>query len=148
MKYRVPLIALVVIGILVACDSGPRSPVGFRLPEGDVLRGQVAFEELKCHRCHRVAGVEDLSEVTLELVPPLVLGGKVFEVRTDGYLVTSIIYPSHRLAPGFRKADITTADEESRMPIHNESMTVSQLIDLVAFLQAHYQVVPPPRPMN
>jgi hypothetical protein len=34
-------------------------------------------------------------------------------------------------------------DGRSRMTVYNDVMTVQQLIDLVAFLQSHYQVVPP-----
>jgi hypothetical protein len=78
----------------------------------------------------------------------VVLGGRVFEVRTDGYLVTSIINPSHRLAREFRGAILTTESGESRMPDHNDVMTVGQLTDLVAFLQSTYTTMPSPRQIN
>jgi hypothetical protein len=73
------------------------------------------------------------------------LGGQVYEIRTDGYLVTSIINPTHKLALGLNKEQITTSTGESRMPDYSEITTVQQLIDLVAFLQSHYTVIPPPQ---
>jgi hypothetical protein len=72
----------------------------------------------------------------------VVLGGEVQEVRTDGYLVTSIIHPSHKLGP-YPRGEVAV-DGESRMPDYTRSMTVRQLIDVVAYLQSHYRVTPPP----
>ena len=65
-------------------------------------------------------------------------------VRTYGELVTSIINPSHRLAPGYDPAYVTTGGE-SIMTLANINavMTVQQLIDVVAFLQSRYDVAPP-----
>ncbi len=57
-NYSAPAAAVLLCG-LFACDSGPRSPVGFRLPEGDIEQGRTAFLELQCNGCHSVAG-EDL----------------------------------------------------------------------------------------
>lgn len=148
MRYYVPLALVVVLGSLVACDSGggPRSPVGFRLPQGDVEQGKGAFLEYQCNSCHVVAGLE-LPPATVAPATPVsvVLGGEVFEVRTDGYLVTSIINPSHKLASGYPEGRVTTPGGESRMPDFSDIMTVRQLIDLVAFLQSTYTVVPPPQ---
>jgi hypothetical protein len=89
----------------------------------------------------------DLPSPTLIPLPSasVVLGGRVFEIRTDGYLVTSIINPSHKLASGLDKEEITTSTGESRMPDYSDIMTVRQLIDLVAFLQSRYTVVPVPQ---
>jgi len=146
MEYANALLTAVIFCGLIACDSGPRSPVGFLLPEGDVEQGKATFLELQCNACHTVDGVD--------LPPPLiipnpsatvVLGGQVFEIRTDGYLVTSIINPSHELARGLNKKQITTSTGESRMPDFSEIMTVHQLIDLVAFLHSRYTFVPPPQ---
>jgi sulfur-oxidizing protein SoxX len=145
MKRYIFLTLAIILGV-IACDSGPRSPVGFRLPGGDVESGQAAFVELHCFNCHTVAEV-DLPSPGQDLVRPVALGGQVYEVRTDGYLMTSIIHPSHRLASGNRKAEVSTGEGESLMPSQGEIMTVDQLIDLVAFLQSTYEVIPPPRPM-
>ena len=146
MKYSIGLLTTVILYGLIACDSGPRSPVGFLLPGGDVEQGEAAFVELECNSCHSVDGV-DLPPPTLIPLPSasVVLGGQVFEIRTDGYLVTSIINPSHKLARGLEKEEITTSTGESRMPDYSDLMTVRQLIDLVAFLQSRYTVVPVPQ---
>ena len=139
MRYSAPLAIVLLLVGLVACDP-THSPVGFRLPEnGDVERGQTAFVELRCHTCHTVVGVEGLPPPDKEGAV-VVLGGSVSEVRTDGYLVTSIIHPSHQvlLYPqgGMR------AGSEPDMPDLTREMTVRQLVDLVAFLQAHYEMTP------
>ena len=70
------------------------------------------------------------------------LGGQVTKVRTYGELVTSIINPSHRLAWGQPREQVSQ-DGESLMRVYNEVMTVQQLIDLVALLQSRYEVVIP-----
>ncbi len=146
MKYSIALLTTVILYGLIACDSGPRSPVGFLLPDGEVELGKAAFVELECNSCHSVDGM-DLPPPTLIPLPSasVVLGGQVFEIRTDGYLVTSIINPSHKLASGLGKEEIITSTGQSRMPDYSDIMTVRQLIDLVAFLQSRYTVVPVPQ---
>ena len=132
-----PLLALVGLG---ACDS--MSADGFALPEGDVERGQQTFVDLQCHACHTIAGM-DLPRLADQSEPPFVeLGGRVTQVQTYAELVTSVINPSHRLAPGYPEALITENDE-SRMPVYNEVMTVQELVDIVTFLQEQYEVIPP-----
>ena len=64
------------------------------------------------------------------------------QVKTYGALVTAIINPSHSLAPGYPK-ELITKDNQSAMANFNDTMTVRQLIDLVAFLQSRYKFVPP-----
>jgi hypothetical protein len=130
------------LAILAGC-GGQRSASGFRLPEnGDPERGKAAFVELGCHQCHPVAGV-DLPPPSGDSKISLGLGGRVHEVRTDGYLVASIIHPSHKIRryPGVGDSD------ESPMPDYTNQMTVRQLVDVVAFLQSHYEVVPAPSTM-
>ena len=127
------------LGAGVACNSGRHSSSGFRLPaDGDVQRGQVAFVSLGCSDCHRVAGV-DLPRPTVQPPVPVVLGGEVYREVTDGYLTTSIIHPSYQLA--YYPKDQITSHGQSRMPHYTERLTVRELTDLVAFLQAHYTVV-------
>jgi len=130
-------VAVVITAGVFACTPARRSPVGFRLPEGDIASGKAAFVKLECHACHPVRGVEDLPPPSID--PPVVLGGSVNEVRTDGYLVTSIIHPSH-------DAKIPS-EGASGMPDPRDKMTVQQLVDIVAFLQSKYKFVPPsPQP--
>lgn len=134
----------VLIGLLTGC-GGRHSPVGFRLPAtGDIERGRAAFVSLECTSCHTIPGVVLQTESKFDL-GPVPLGGEVREVRTDGFLVTSIIHPSHIQVRSPRE-ELMTAEGESRMPDYTDTMTVRQLIDIVAFLQSKYTVVPGPSP--
>jgi mono/diheme cytochrome c family protein len=135
--------SVVLLILLTAACSGPKSGAGLRLPDGDVERGKAAFLELKCNTCHTVAGTEmPVPSKDYAYVRVVVLGGEVRQVKTYGALVTSIINPSHSLAPGYPK-ELITKGNESAMANFNDKMTVRQLIDLVAFLQSRYEFVPP-----
>jgi len=139
MNVRFGLLGVLVLG---GCMPSPESAVGFRLPDGDAERGRAAFVALQCHGCHTIAGV-DLDFVGTGPVR-VELGGQVSRVRTYGELVTSIINPSHRLAPGYDPAYVTIGGESiMTLAYINEVMTVQQLIDVVAFLQDQYDVEPP-----
>jgi|SRR5581483_3991821 len=125
----------------VACSSGRHSSSGFRLPpDGNAAQGKVEFVALGCNTCHQVAGM-DLPAPTVQPPVPVVLGGKVNVDPADGYLTTSIIFPSEHLA-AYPHSMIANGDQ-SRMPSYADRITVRQLTDLVAFLQQQYIVVPP-----
>jgi hypothetical protein len=130
-------VTLTLVVCLAGCGSDGNE---FTLPPGDAERGQAAFIKFRCYDCHRVHGVdlppgEEPGQVVVEL------GGEVERLRDYGDLVTAIVNPSHRLAKGY--AESTVADEgKSRMTVYNDVMTVSQLIDIVAFVQAHYELRP------
>ena len=122
----------------VACTSGRHSTSAFHLPpDGDVDRGKAAFVSLGCSNCHEVNGV-NLPKPTVQPNVPVKLGGAVGIRLTDAYLVTSIVYPNHDLAP-YPKNEITI-DGQSRMPHYPDTMTIRQLTDIVAFLQSTYYV--------
>jgi mono/diheme cytochrome c family protein len=142
MQRSIPgFLLLVSILALSACGADRMSEKGFSLPEGNVLNGKAAFLYMHCHECHSVAGEALPALVRTE--PPFVeLGGKVSRVKTYGELVTSIINPSHKLAQGY-PLDVITNDGETKMPVYNGYMTVQELIDIVAFLQPHYDVFVP-----
>ena len=127
------------LAALAACS--PKSPFGFRLPDGDAAAGRQAFVDLGCNACHEVAGVpiEYLEGITR--VP---LGGKTTHVKTYGELVTSIINPSHKIAPQHRERGAVLEGESVMTYLYlNQVMTVQELVDLVAFLQPTYEVVQP-----
>lgn len=136
------LLVLLHVALLAACTGDPRSARGFRLPDGDAAAGKQAFVDLRCYVCHPVRGVDAKFEGTSAASVPL--GGKTARVKTYGELVTAIINPSHkfvlRVPPG-----LTAPGERSTMELAglNERMTVQQLVDVVAFLQGIYEVVPP-----
>ncbi len=133
---------LLCLAALTACS--PESPFGFRLPNGDAAAGQQAFVDLRCNSCHEVSGV---AVEYLEGVAHVRLGGQTTHVRTYGELVTSIINPSHKIAPPQRDGGATHRGESLMTYAYlNDVMTVQQLVDLVAFLQPTYEVVQPPAP--
>lgn len=137
MRFHSWPLAIGVLLLLSGCND-PKSPRGFSLPEGDIERGQATFEELQCTACHSVASLDLQRPQGAEL--NIRLGGEVDRVRTYGQLVTSIINPSHRLAVGYDR-DLVSVNGESVMRNYNDTMTVSQLIDLVAFLESRYEIV-------
>lgn len=131
--------------MMVSCkDNTAKMAKGFRLPEGDIERGKAAFLQMKCHQCHSVAGVvlpnsDSPSPISLEL------GGVVRKVKTYGELVTSIIQPQHIVSPEYiaKLGDGAKQGAISPMPSFNDTMTVTQLTDIVTFLHSHYQQAPP-----
>ncbi|MGB2403037.1 MAG: c-type cytochrome [Akkermansiaceae bacterium] len=140
---RAGVVCLLVI--LVACGGKEKKMAkGFVLPSGDNEKGKQAFIELKCHRCHTVAG-ELLPEIVDPEIVKLHLGGEVYRVKTYGQLVTSVIHPNHKLAKDY----LAGMDEEQRetaqspMPSMVDQMTVRQMIDIVSFLNSHYVKLEP-----
>ena len=126
--------------LLFACSQGKDSPRGFSLPAGDAEKGKATFVLLQCNACHATDDVEQLDVVGAGAVS-FPLGGDVSRVKTYAELVTSIINPSHRLAPGY-PGNVPTSADTSPMRNYNDAMTVTQLIDLVSYLQPHYQLRP------
>ena len=135
------LLAIGLLAGLAGCEADRMSEKGFSLPEGNALNGKDAFVYMHCHECHTVAG-EELPALTMAEPPYVELGGRVTRVKTYGQLVTAIINPSHKLAKGYA-VDAVSSDGESNMPVYNGYMTVQELIDIVAFLQPHYDVYVP-----
>ena len=135
---------LVALGCALLAGCGPQSGIGFRLPDGSPERGRAAFLALRCTSCHRVVGLDAPNQGTG--IANVTLGGETVRVKSYGELVTAIINPSHRIAPGYPPSQVTTPDGQSLMALAylNDVMTVQQLIDLVAFLQGSYHLVPPP----
>jgi sulfur-oxidizing protein SoxX len=125
---------------LSGCATYPDYATQFRFPIewGNIAEGQRAFVDLECHQCHTVNGVNMMSydgesPLTLEL------GGTIAYAKTYADLVTSIINPNHvvsdeylsMLPPDARRGTTTI------MPFKDQ-MTVTQLIDLVMFLNSRY----------
>ena len=142
MKKLVCLAALAAAaGLLSGCDRDPMSEKGFRLPDGDPIAGREAFLYMQCNQCHTIEG--ETLPVVADSEPPYVeLGGPVTRVKTYGELVTAIINPSHKLADGYRE-EVVSQDGQSNMYVYNGFMTVQELIDIVMFLQPHYDLVIP-----
>lgn len=131
-----PALAATIL-LIAGCDSGPKSARGFRLPDGNAGNGQAVFVKFQCHACHTVQGVE-LPAPGSKSPISVNLGGEVLRVRTYGDLVTSVINPSHVISEKYLEK---LHGQASPMPEYNDSLTVTQLIDLVAFLQPHYTLL-------
>lgn len=104
----------------------------FRLPPGDAARGRQVYADLECYRCHAIHG---------ESFP-----GAPTDVKTAGpdltgmgshhpaeYLAESVVNPNAVIVEG---AGFTGANGLSIMPSFGDSLTVPQLLDLVAYLQS------------
>ncbi len=141
MKKRFQIAAgLLGLIALSGCDPQVRTQSQIHLPEGDAERGRTVFVEVGCVNCHSVVGAE-LPEGD---GPVRVVLGSSGRVKTYGDLVTSVVNPSHKLSRRYRP-EAVSADGESLMVTFNDVMTVTQLTDIVAFLQGHYQRMDRPR---
>jgi mono/diheme cytochrome c family protein len=125
---------------LKGCYPAPESPRGFSLPKGDAIAGEKVFLKYQCLACHNLKGV-DYETLNKELQPPVILGAASTRVKTYAVLVTSIINPSHKLVPNYHLS-LIQQDGVPKMPVFNDVMTVTELVDLVTFLQPKYKVKP------
>jgi mono/diheme cytochrome c family protein len=104
----------------------------FAMPTGSVPEGRQVFRTMECFACHAVRG-EDFPRAvrTRESAGP--------ELTSMGahhppeYFAESIVNPNRVivLGPGY-----TGPDGLSTMPSYAESMTLQQLVDVVAYLRS------------
>ena len=134
-KLKILTMLLIIIG-LSGCEQ---SATGFSLPAGDAMKGEQVFLSMQCLSCHEVEGYERPEGTEDKL--SVSLGGKVQSLKTYAELVTSIINPSHRLAKGYDVSEIQV-EGKSVMPVFNDVLTVTQLVDLITFLEAKYELDP------
>ena len=136
---------LFLLCIISGCENERTSGKGLVLPEGNVESGKASFIDLGCTQCHAVAGV-DSSEYEGDEEPMLLLGGKIRKVKTYGELVTSITNPNHIISVEYLKKlekPLKVNEIDTPMPSFNDTMTVSQLIDLITYLDAQYEILLP-----
>lgn len=135
------LLIAALLATTTACERDRTSAYGFRLPDGDPQAGRETFAYMGCTQCHTVDGDSFVIESPVD-DPYVELGGTVTRVKTYGELVTAIINPSHKLAPGY-PLDRISEDGESNMYVYNQYLTVQELVDLVTYLQPFYDVMVP-----
>jgi len=140
-KTRKLFFAVVLMASIAACDQSPNATRGFRLPQGDVAHGEALFDELQCLACHSVAGKDD-SGVEKELASSVPLGGKVAIAKTYADLLTSVINPSHHIS-GRLPPELVQRNGESLMRNYNDIISVTELIDLVTYLETLYELQQP-----
>lgn len=140
MKLILMTILCVSMSFLLGCDSDSRSARGFSLPAGDPDAGKIFYTSMQCNSCHTLPGIDQLP-ATDDSNISVSLGGKVRVIKTYGQLVTSVINPSHRIAHSHASQN-TDAMGQSKMRSYNDVMSVTQLIDLVSFLESQYELKP------
>lgn len=102
----------------------------FALPTGNADRGRDVFTKLECFACHEVKGqsfpgVRDGGTIGPEL------SGMAAHHDAE-FFAEAIINPSAVID----RAAWRAADGTSKMPSFNDSITVQELVDLVAFLKS------------
>ncbi|HSF04238.1 MAG TPA: c-type cytochrome [Methylomirabilota bacterium] len=104
----------------------------FLFPSGDAGRGRKVFVALECFACHAVQGEDfpSASKTSPDQGPELTGMGSHHPAE---YFAESIVNPNRVivLGPGF-----TGQDGLSKMPDYSESLTIKQLVDLVAYLKS------------
>jgi len=104
-------------------------PQGWRFaaPAGDAAGGREVFVRLACFACHRIAG----EPFPAPSGPGPELSG-VGSHHPAGYLLESILNPNAVVVEG---PGYTGPDNRSIMPDYRGQLSVSELIDLVAYLK-------------
>ena len=146
-NYRPKFLTLgtfLLVFALSACTRESPPVKGFVLPEGDIAKGEQVFVKYNCYACHTITGV-DLP--VIEPAPPMVMpiGGEVYRVKNYGELLTAVINPSHVVSPEYiaKLEEAQQANAETLMPYYGDAMTITEMVDLVAFLQAQYSQLMP-----
>lgn len=141
MKIQAMIFLLPITALMGGCDTPERgNTTNFTLPQGNAAHGAELFVKYQCLSCHTLEGYarpEELDESGVTIA----LGGKVPKLKNYQELVMSIINPSHRLASGYAP-ELLVRSGESIMPSYNDVMTVTDLIDLVTFLEGQYELQP------
>lgn len=138
------LVSLFFMVALAACTVESPPVKGFILPEGDIAQGEQVFVKYGCHGCHVIPGValpvmDPEPEVLLEI------GGEVYQVKNYGELLTSVINPVHVVSPEYLKEleESERSGASTPMPYYGDTMTITEMINLVAFLHAQYSKMMP-----
>jgi sulfur-oxidizing protein SoxX len=137
------LALLIGFAALAGCER--QEPVkGFVLPRGNADHGLDVFVQFNCHHCH---SIPDVVLPDRGFDPPFVvtLGGEVQRVKNYGELLTAIVYPDHIISPKYRNLLMQAGKNPdlTPMPYFGDSMTVTQLTDLVEFLHGQYKRLMP-----
>ncbi len=105
------------------------------LPKGDARAGRQAFQDLKCHVCHRVSGDSTLPPPLAELKGPDLNALLQLQAKSD--LAAAIIAPSHSLSVRTSEAVKARMWKQGASPMGDFSrvITVRQLADLLAYLR-------------
>ncbi len=113
-------------------DHGTPPGWKFRWPTGgDPVRGREVFVKLECYSCHEVRGQRFAAPRQESKAGPELSGmGPLHEAE---YFAEAIINPNATVEKG---KGYETPDGSSTMPSYNDSVTVQEVVDLVAFLRS------------
>jgi len=101
----------------------------FTPPRGDAAHGREVFLRLGCNACH--GNGDEARPAGSPGIGPDLAG--VGEHHPAGYILESILNPNAVIVEG---PGYTTPDGRSIMPDYRGQLTVSELIDLVAYVQS------------
>lgn len=104
----------------------------FLMPPGDAAKGREVFVTMECFACHEVKD-EDFPKTSKrghEPGPELTGMGSHHPAE---YFAESIMNPNRVIVQG---TGYTGPDGLSKMPGYGETMTVQQLVDVVAYLKS------------
>ncbi|MCZ7625157.1 MAG: cytochrome c [Candidatus Methylomirabilis sp.] len=111
----------------------------FTMPTGDHHTGRQVFIDFECFKCHDVAG-EDFPAPAAEQgdVGPALSG--MGAMHPAEYFLETMIDPNASVAWRIKHhkdedKGYLGPDGKSKMPSYNDTMTVQQLIDLVAYMK-------------
>jgi mono/diheme cytochrome c family protein len=136
---RVTLAGAIAALVLSLAAAQPRhgahgDPPGwsFKLPPGgDPARGRVTFAKYECYACHEIRGEAfPAASQRDSLGPDLV---SMATHHTPAFLAESIMNPNAFVDTGKGYAG---HDGVSKMPSFSDSMTLQELVDVVAFLKS------------
>lgn len=104
----------------------------FLVPPGDPSRGREAFVTMECFACHEVKGENfpQSSKRGHEPGPELTGMGSHHPAE---YFAESIMNPNRVIVQG---PGYTGPDGLSKMPGYGDTMTIQQLVDVVAYLKS------------
>jgi mono/diheme cytochrome c family protein len=104
----------------------------FLMPPGDAAEGRKVFVAMECFACHDVKG-EDFpreSKTPRGSGPELTAMGAHHPAE---YFAESIVNPNRVIVEG---SGYLGPDGLSRMPSYGDTMTIKQLVDVVAYLKS------------
>jgi mono/diheme cytochrome c family protein len=104
----------------------------FSMPAGNPINGRAVFEKFECFQCHTVQGEVFAGSPPQASTPGPALTG-MGSHHPDAYLAESILHPNAVVVTG---PGYTDPDGKSVMPDYRDSLSVAELIDLVAYLKS------------
>lgn len=102
----------------------------FSIPSGDAAEGRKVFATLECFACHEVKGEEFPADSKTPRGAGPELTGMGARHPAE-YFAESILDPNRVIVLG---PDYTGPDGLSKMPTYSDTMTLKQLVDVVAYL--------------